>query len=123
MISMPKARRMGTSKKQLRHFSRSHARQSVVFLWSAVWRRQLHAPKYLTRITDRFARRGCRQRFALCRAAARRLNLVCLSDAIPAVLVPVETFLTSGTTIPNSITANLTIGGVSSGDVNYSRAV
>ncbi len=50
------------------------------------------------------------------------LNLVYQSDTIPAVLVPVETFLTRGTTIPNSATARLTIGGVSSGEVDYSIA-
>ena len=47
------------------------------------------------------------------------MSLTYRSDSIPSVLVPVETFLPAGTPIPNSITANLTIAGVSSGDINF----
>ena len=47
------------------------------------------------------------------------LDLVYRSDTTPVVLVPIETMLTSGTTIPDSVTANLTIDGVSSGNVTF----
>lgn len=47
------------------------------------------------------------------------LSLSYRSDTIPIALVPVETFITPGTTLPNSVTANLTIDGVSSGDVTF----
>lgn len=49
------------------------------------------------------------------------LELVYASDTIPVVLVPLETMIASGTTIPDSITANLTIDGVSSGDVTFNN--
>jgi RHS repeat-associated protein len=49
------------------------------------------------------------------------LELAYSSDTIPVVLVPIETLLAAGTSIPNSITANLTIDGVSSGNVTFNN--
>ncbi len=49
------------------------------------------------------------------------LTLTYASDTIPVVLVPIETIIAAGTTIPDSITANLTIDGVSSGDVTFNN--
>ena len=42
------------------------------------------------------------------------VNLIYRSDTTPVLLVPVETFLTSVTSIPNSVTATLTIDSVNS---------
>jgi YD repeat-containing protein len=47
------------------------------------------------------------------------MNLVYRSDTDPAVIIPVHTFLASGTSTPDSINAKLTIGGVDSGTVQY----
>ena len=44
------------------------------------------------------------------------------SDSLGTAIVPVETFLTPGTVIPNSIKAQLTFGGVDQGTVNYSTS-
>lgn len=49
------------------------------------------------------------------------MSLSYSSDTLPVVLVPIETMLASGTSIPDSITANLTIDGVSSGNVTFNN--
>ena len=50
------------------------------------------------------------------------LSLAYRSDTLPVVLVPIETFITSGTAIPDSITAELTVDGVSSGNVVFNNS-
>ena len=54
---------------------------------------------------------------ALGQSIGAGLELSYRSDTIPVVLVPIETFITDATTVPDSITAELVIDGVSSGSV------
>ncbi|MEM9412619.1 MAG: Ig-like domain-containing protein, partial [Planctomycetota bacterium] len=56
---------------------------------------------------------------ALSQPIGSGMSLEYRSDTVPISIIPIETFLTPGTAIPNSITVNLTVGGVNSGAVNY----
>ena len=49
------------------------------------------------------------------------INLAYRSDTIPVALVPIEMLIADGTTIPDSITANLSIAGASSGDITFNN--
>ncbi len=50
------------------------------------------------------------------------VNLVYRSDTTPVVMIPIETFLTPGTAIPDSVTASLTINGTNSVTRLFSNA-